>query len=134
MEIVSGFPPNINELKEHFDIGYTVVFTYGDILYNPGNGFINKALLAHEETHSRQQQEMGVEQWWRKYIDDQQFRIDQEVEAYHNQYLEYKKSNSYQKSELFVNNLARDLSSKLYGENIIDFKTALNKIKYEKLN
>lgn len=40
------------------------------------------ALIAHEETHARQQKEFGWLKWWAKYLLSREFRMEMEVEAY----------------------------------------------------
>jgi len=67
----------------------TTIFTYGDTIYNPTKvEELPDNLIAHEETHSKQQlnTEGGPDAWWERYIGDQYFRIDQEAEAYGRQY------------------------------------------------
>lgn len=130
MEIIKGYPPNINDIMGKFRTTLDVVFTYGDILYNPSGAEIGKPLMAHEETHSRQQKFYGVDTWWKKYLEDQKFRLEQEVEAYANQHKQYCKNNKKIVSRImFLNHLASDLSSSLYG-NIISFEEAINLIKF----
>ena len=76
-----------------------VVYTYGDKLYNPSGESIPEDLIVHEETHMWQQASLlppqertvdnlkkGADLWWGRYLLDPYFRIDQEVEAYANQY------------------------------------------------
>lgn len=61
------------------------VFTYGDTIYNPSAREIPNHLIEHEKTHILQQGD-DPDGWWNRYIQDPYFRIDQEVEAYANQY------------------------------------------------
>ena len=132
MEIKKEYPPNIEEIKKHFNLRSDVIFTYGDTLYTPSGGYINKPLMLHEETHSRQQAEMGVDKWWKKYIEDVDFRLEQELEAYKNQINAFNKNNKKNrvKCVMFLNDIARDLSGGLYG-NIISFEEAIIKLKEE---
>lgn len=60
-----------------------VIFTYGDTIYckHP----LPADFVEHEMTHVRQQGEIGVNQWWGKYLTEPEFRLSQEVEAYRNQ-------------------------------------------------
>lgn len=66
------------------DFNDGVLFTYNGNVHS--KGFIPEHLWEHEMTHVRQQKEMGADAWWDKYFVDAQFRMEQEVEAYHNQY------------------------------------------------
>lgn len=123
LKIVKSFPPNIDQIKSVFTIPHSVVFTYGDILYNPTGSFINSALMIHEETHQKQQ-DSHPDIWWSRYLIDPDFRLDQEVEAYRNQY-QYMQKNIKDpfKLEQQLTFLANDLSSPMYGS-IIPFYRA----------
>lgn len=63
----------------------TVIFTYGDTIYNPGNVNIPEYLIVHESTHTEQQGN-DPDSWWARYVKDPYFRLQQEVEAYGNQF------------------------------------------------
>lgn len=118
MQIVYEYPPNYKAIAKTFNIeGRTnIVFAYGDKLYVPGGKSVNvdKHLLIHEETHQWQQKDIGVEEWWDKYLKDPNFRFIQEVEAYRNQYrsmgvLSLKNRIGY------LDHIATDLSGEMYG-------------------
>lgn len=55
------------------------------------------------------------EEWWRKYLDDKKFRLEQEIEAYRNQVQWIKANSSREYKRFIVNQTAKDLSSGLYG-------------------
>jgi hypothetical protein len=123
MQIVKGFPPNIAQLYKKFKITPETVFTYGDKLYNPMGNPIPQDLMVHEETHEQQQKVCGVEQWWTLYLDNPNFRLTQEVEAYRNQY-QFLKTVLNRKARLgTLNILSEHLASPLYG-NIVNKKEA----------
>ncbi len=87
MKIIHARPPIWDECRKLFPFDENItVFSYYPDIYNPKGGLLPDSLIVHEQTHLKQQEEMGVEAWWRKYFDDTDFRISQEVEAYHNQY------------------------------------------------
>lgn len=72
-------PPNFDELARIFPIvGQGVIFSWGDVIYNPQNTKITPWLFAHEAVHQYRQQG-GVEAWWRKYVDDLEFRLLEEI-------------------------------------------------------
>jgi len=131
MKIVIDYPPNIEKIKEAFgEIRPSIVFTFGDTLYNPGNGNISDDLMVHEEIHMKQQGD-NPEAWWEKYLMDSTFRLHEELEAYRNQYKQFwshSKNRDRQRSFMFATKLAIDLSGPIYG-NIIGFQDALNMIK-----
>lgn len=114
MKIVIEQPPILEIAKAVFDIPKNAVFTYGDTLYNPQGGHVDEHLMRHEETHTRQQ---GIDPdgWWKRYVSDPEFRLSQEVEAYHNQYMSFCKTNKDRNNQTrFLMRLAKDLSSPMY--------------------
>ena len=130
LKIVNLFPPNYGDIVKKFPIRgrRDVVFTYGDKLYNPYKGEIPIDLLIHEKVHSIQQSKQGKVSWWEQYLEDKQFRLEQELEAYQAQY-KYALDNYEEKyTNRLLEKVSDDLSSSLYG-GIITKKEALNKIK-----
>lgn len=130
MDIVNSFPPNIEEIRKVFDLtGKKPVFSYGKILYVPYGGHIDEPLMKHEMTHAKYQLEMGVEEWWNAYLNNRQFRLDQEIEAYQVQYREYcKLVKDRERRFRFLNHVASDLASPMYG-NIVTREEAIKLIK-----
>lgn len=131
MKIVIEQPPNIADIRKMFTLQKGTCFTYGDTLYNPDNGPVDKAFIKHEETHTRQQTIPGMtpEKWWKLYLRSEEFRLSQEVEAYQNQYKEQKKHiKNKNQLDMYLRALARDLSGPMYGS-IVPFMMALETIK-----
>jgi hypothetical protein len=123
MKIEKGFPPNIAEIAKRFRITPETVFAYGDTLYSPLGLGIPPDLMVHEEVHERQQSEAGVEQWWAMYLENESFRLSQEVEAYRAQW-KYLQGVLNRKGRLAaLNRLAENLASPMYGS-IINKKLA----------
>ena len=129
MKIINDFPPNFDEIEEHFgSIPVTVVFTYGDTIYAPGHGDISDHLMIHESTHMAQQ-EGDPESWWKKYLEDPFFRLEQEIEAYHAQYKYYSRIQKDRNKRLrFLHRISVDLSSTIYG-GIVGYRQAMQLIK-----
>jgi hypothetical protein len=129
MKVVVGLPPNIEKIRKAFKFDEKdTVFTYGDTIYNPGDFFLSPDLITHETVHSLQQGNR-IEGWWVKYIREKDFRLDQEVRAYHQQYVhicELIKDRNKQEQMLF--RLAEFLSSPMYGS-IVNIAKARNLIK-----
>jgi hypothetical protein len=124
MKIIHDFPPNISEIVKVFKLeGFTPVFTYGDELYNPTGLPISEDLMIHEQTHEQQQKTLGKDQWWAMYLENPTFRLDQEVEAYRNQWIFLKSVLNRKGRQGALNFLSESLSSKMYG-NIINKKEA----------
>lgn len=125
MVIVQALPPNYDLIARKFYIANNprIVFTYGDRLYNPGGGPIDDHLLVHEKIHEQQQLTMGVDEWWKIYIEDPEFRLTQEVEAYRAQYSFLKEHYSRAYRRKVLDHICSDLSSPIYG-NIVSKKQA----------
>lgn len=106
-----------------------IIFTYGDTIYksNLVKHDMPTHLLAHELTHVFQQTKMGKDKWWDKYLKDDKFRLEQETQAYQQQY-KIAKSRDALSGEIILRKLCDDLSSEMYG-NIVDFQTAEDLIK-----
>ena len=84
-------PPNYTEIVERFPCVANetyIAFTYGDTLYTPNHAEseVPLHLIAHEEVHVKQQGNEPAK-WWKAYFEDDGFRLKQEVEAHHAQYL-----------------------------------------------
>lgn len=120
MKILKDWPPNIKEIKVRFpDMGNQVLFAYGNVIYSPSTYDIPDYLIAHEEIHEKQQGVMGVEEWWNKYLTDDKFMLEQEVEAYHAQYEFYceRESNLNLRYKMLAS-CAKALSGPTYGYSI----------------
>lgn len=99
---------------ENVDFDKGIIFTVGDTIYYKGE--LRQDLHIHERTHIGQQLNMGVKKWWKKYLKDDQFRYEQEVEAYRRQYRWIRqniKDRSMQND--LLRSCASSLSSPLYG-------------------
>ena len=130
MKIVYDYPPNYKIIKKAFNLGdhENVIFTYGDELYVPQGEKtkLDNPLMKHEETHSRQQLAMGASWWWDRFLSEPQFRLEQELEAYREQY-KAMSGLSPDKRAGYLTHIARDLSSEIYG-NLMSFEQAVQVI------
>jgi hypothetical protein len=127
LKVVKGTPPNYKDIIKAIPaVEHTIglVFTYGDTIYSPLGTNIPDNLMVHEQTHEKQQKIPS--EWWTRYLQDINFRLEQELEAYKNQYEFYKKKNPLNWFP-FLSAIATDLSSNAYG-NIITYQEALDKI------
>lgn len=106
-----------------------IIFTYGDTIYKSplSNYGMPAHLLAHELTHVFQQTKMGKDKWWDKYLKDDKFRLEQETQAYQQQYKVAKEIDALS-GEMILRKLCEDLSGEMYG-NIVNFTTAEDLIK-----
>jgi hypothetical protein len=75
-------PPMFRQINQKFDVrGKPVLFCFGDTIYNPKGIKIPPQLMVHEGVHSGQQGNDPFE-WWKRYIADATFRLDQELPAH----------------------------------------------------
>lgn len=128
-------PPIWDELIRYFpDVTWDsgVLVCYGDTYYskNPGT----PDLVAHETVHMLQQAEIGIKEWWMKYLTDPKFRLDQELPAYKRQLQVFNDSlmNVHRNERRIrykgqVHFIATVLSSELYG-NMISYNQVVSLI------
>ena len=128
MKILNEQPPILDKLlKAGLKPRETTVFAYGDTLYNPSGVPIPPDILVHEQAHIRQQKDN--KDFLDKYLNDKEYRLKVEVEAFREQYkfvCEMLKDRNYRAKCL--HSLAQQLSSEVYGK-IINYSEAINKIK-----
>lgn len=126
MKLSTRIPPIYLRLKKKFGINWDkgVIIAYGNVVYCKFE--ISPDLIVHEQTHIKQQLDYGVEKWWDRYLEDKDFRLSQELEAYKNQanYLKEKKPKGYYDR---LEKICKDISSSMYG-NIISYEEASNLI------
>lgn len=120
MKILNEKPPEwiMTGCLSQFRVNVEQTFwAYGDVIYNPGGISIREDILAHEAQHGVQQSAHpeGVDGWWRQYLSEPRFRLEQEAEAYGVQYrwfcAHYKDRNQRNKFLLMI---AKQLSGPLY--------------------
>lgn len=127
-------PPMWDKVQEMFDIGGGTLFSYGDVVYNPGKVYIPEDLIVHEQTHLEQQElnRESAKVWWERYLSDAEFRVQQEVEAYGEQFkflcrtMKHGKDRNQQAR--WLNILAAQLAGPLYGK-MISRQDALRRIR-----
>lgn len=121
-------PPIFNELARVFPIvGEGVIFSWGDIIYNPRNVWISPRLFAHEAVHQYRQRH-GIEVWWRRYIEDVEFRLHEEILGHRaelNKVIEMGMNR--QQRRQTAKQIARRLAGPIYGR-MISTKRALETI------
>ena len=130
MKIVNAWPPNIEQIRAVLTPPANTVFTYEDTIYAPGIKFeLHPHLIVHERVHEKQQGNFLTPQdWWTNYLENKEFRFNQELEAYQAQYVYFRANNSRNVSRGFARTIAKDLSGIMYGK-IVDFTKALEMIK-----
>lgn len=139
MKIIIDKPPIWEEANKLFkleELNLGTVFTYGDTLYNPFGADLSDDLIAHEEQHAKQQQhdDTCAKLWWKRYIEDPEWRLSQELEAYGAQYkciCRQQKDRNKQAKKLWE--LATILSGPMYG-NMIQHGVAVQQIRNVRLD
>lgn len=129
MILSTAIPPIYEECRQKFGVKWSdgIVIAYGDTIYCRNT--LSPDVIAHEEVHLRQQAKIGKDVWWRRYLDDADFRLSQEKEAYIAQSKWYKKNVKDRELRFqCIDFIARDLSSSMYG-NIITKEEAWNILK-----
>jgi hypothetical protein len=117
MKTVNDYPPNYNAILMRFPMVEEVrpVFAYGDTIY-------------HESVHMEQQGEFP-EIWWERYLLDDAFRLEQELEAYGKQYAFVCRNISNCKiQKIALLSMAQALSGEIYGS-LLSFSQAESQIK-----
>jgi hypothetical protein len=119
MRIVHERPPVWEECVARFGITPEahVVFAYGDSIYNPTGSVLTADVIHHEMVHERQQ-DGDPRDWWDKYLVDDDFRFEQELEAYGAQYKFIRERKNPRMAWLYLQHFADALSSSMYGNMI----------------
>lgn len=111
--------PYLEQYRKKFKVTDRTIFAYNKEIYS--NYELSEDLLLHEIKHIEQQNRIGADLWVEKYLNNRQFRLNEEVEAYQAQLAFIKDRNQRYKLKILC---AKTLSSDLYG-NIITFDKAL---------
>jgi len=86
MKTKNTTPPNWLDIIKRFpaieQMVDRVIFTYYPEVYVPSGAKLPSDIQLHEGIHLRQQHEYGVASWWKRYLADDDFRLEQELEAY----------------------------------------------------
>lgn len=128
VEIIDDYPPNFREIVKAFPITGKEIFAYSHRIYNPSGQKIPKSLIEHEMVHFRQQDAIGVDYWWDKYLIDPEFRLAQETEAHVREYRIARVGIPREDASYVRNQIANRLCSSLYG-NMLTRQAALKLIK-----
>jgi hypothetical protein len=119
VQIVIGRPPNYDEIKAKFNLVPGVVFAYAPSIYNPDAVVLQLHITEHEKFHiSRQGSDPAA--WWRRYIDDESFRLYEEVLAHQVEIEAYVVTHQENRNprDYWEKVCAQRLCSKVYGRMI----------------
>jgi hypothetical protein len=120
MNIVKGWPPNVDQLDEAFGVRKQsgLIFSWGSTVYVPGGEELPRSLRAHEAAHGARQtnDSAKIEAWWTRYIADQVFRFEEELFAHKAEYRNYCDNHRDGNSRArYLHQIGQRLASKLYG-------------------
>lgn len=125
MNVIVDKPPMFEEIAAVFPLARNplVVFTWGYTIYAPGGPHLSDAIVEHERVHARQQErEGGPESWWRKYLVDPEFRMNEELPAHRAEYRELiKGEKDRNRRAQHLHHVAAKLAGPLYGSAISIF-------------
>ena len=128
VEVVIGYPPNIDAIRAQFPITGQEIFAWAGIIYNPSGNPLPTWLVDHEKVHFKQQ-DGNPEAWWDRYIIDEEFRLEQELEAHRVEYRSFCRQNKDRNSRArYLHQMANRLAAPMYG-GIISRVEAVRRIK-----
>lgn len=102
----------------HLKPGRGIIFSWGaDRIYNPDGVVVGPDLLAHEAVHGERQgtNPASIRQWWVRYLDDPQFRLQEELPAHVCEYQWWLQNGTRPERRRALKEIAYRLSSPLYG-------------------
>lgn len=133
-KVEDKLPPNIEAIEKVFPLCRRpgVFFAYDDTIFNPSGARVDRWIGAHECVHMVQQQEQrgGVEEWWKKYLEDLPFRFQMELDAHRVEYRDYILTANRHERRAYYKIVSQKLAAPLYG-NMCKVSTAERYIVYE---
>jgi hypothetical protein len=72
--------PKLEEFKRHFKIDDNAIIAYDKCIYT--NRELPEDMVIHEKTHLFQQKEYGLDSFIERYIEDKDFRLKMERQAF----------------------------------------------------
>ena len=113
--IVVDHPPNYQQILAVLPAASKrgVIFSYGDLIYNPSGLSIPREIQAHEAEHGRRQIALGIDEWWTRYIRDPLFRLDEEIYGHHAEWKAATRRHGPRPRD--IERIAARLASPLYG-------------------
>lgn len=129
IKIEHAYPPNFEMIKAALpEANETNVYCYGDTIYVPDGHQVPPDIIFHESIHSQQQGE-DPDAWWYRYVTNRSFRLEQEVQAYGEQYrwvLQHVQGGAFRKWA--KESMAKALSGPEYG-NLLTLSEAESRIR-----
>ena len=115
VKIAIDFPPLWDEIDAAFHVkGRKVIYAWGDTIYNPYGMPVPPVLMDHEMVHGRRQGK-DVIGWWRRYIEDPVFRLNEEIPAHIAEYNHMIRQGNRNDRRQALKLVSGRLSAPLYG-------------------
>lgn len=95
-------------------VGKPILWSWGDVIYNPTDVDIPPELFAHEAVHGARQI-ADVRAWWAQYLKDPQFRYEEEAIAHSAEWRDYVRRRPGRNNARMLDAIAERLASPLYG-------------------
>lgn len=128
MRIVIDYPPLFDEIDACFRVRgkHGVLYAWGDRIYNPSGVHVSDELIAHERVHGTRQGS-DITGWWRRYMAEPAFRLEEEIAAHRAEYEWLAGHGSRNERRAALKRVAARLASPLYGRMVTpaDAKRAL---------
>lgn len=124
-------PPNFEEIRAAFPLAANkgVIFAYAPDIYVPDGTELPASLVAHEEVHIARQQDLGVDEWWKRYLIDVKFRFEEELLAHRAEYqFLAAQAESRPVRRQMLKLVAKKLAAPLYG-NLISVEKAMQELR-----
>lgn len=113
--IVFERPPIFDDARAKFGPRVDrAIFSWGDIIYNPSRIYVTPALVEHEAVHGARQRP-DIAGWWRRYLDDAEFRLGEEIPAHQAEYRHLNQHGNRNDRRAAAKLIASRLASPLYG-------------------
>lgn len=126
MRVIYERPPLFDEIAAVFPDARQpgVLFCFGSAIYAPGPPRpIRRELVAHEQVHC-DRQGVDIEGWWRRYLADEAFRLEEELPAHVAEFRSLCEQYRFQwisaraMRRTFATAIGRKLAAPLYGRMI----------------
>lgn len=131
-KVVWDFPPLYEEIAAAFKLrrDQGIIFSWGGRVFNPDGLSISPPLAAHEAVHGARQGtvEANIVDWWKRYIDDVRFRLEEEIPAHQAEYRWFIEHGNRNQRRIALKQTAARLASPLYGR-LVGVSTARDMLK-----
>lgn len=121
LSIIFEPPPNYADILKVFPKASMpgVYFCYGRAIFiaNPTGQPVHGSLMAHESVHAERQIAVTPEAWWLRYLDDAEYRLNEEIVAHQAEYRYFEEMAGVQRNERsrMLRIIAHKLAAPLYG-------------------